>query len=67
MEKHEKTLRDTGLRSMECPKNMKTQNIFKEIYYSCSLSVTTIEYSCPSVCVCVRACMCVCVYTVTQK
>ena len=31
--------------------------------YSCGLSTATIEYSCPSVflCVCVRVCFCVCV------
>ena len=31
--------------------------------YSCGLSTSTIEYSCPSVCVCV----CVSVYMITQK
>ena len=35
-------------------------------YYSCGLSIATIEYSCPSAClrVCVSACLsiCVCVY-----
>ena len=39
--------------------------------YSCGLLTATIEYSCPSVCVClclsVCLSMCVSVYTITQK
>ena len=45
--------------------------------YSCGLSTATIEYSCPSVCLCVclswclslcvSMCVCVSVYTITQK
>ena len=31
------------------------------LYYSCGLSTATIEYSCPSVCLCVSFCVCVCV------
>ena len=41
--------------------------------YSCGLSTATIEYSCPSVCLCVCVCVSVClsvclsVYMITQK
>ena len=31
-------------------------------FYSCGLSIATIEYSCPSVCVSVCVCVCVCVH-----
>ena len=50
---------------------MRNQNIlnrahcFTVNYYSCGLSTATIEYSCPSVFLCV--CVCVSVYTITQK
>ena len=47
-------------------------NILK-FYYSCGLSTTTIEYSCPSACLCVfvsaclSVCVCVSVYLITKK
>ena len=33
-----------------------------KVYYSCGLSTATIEYSCPSVFLCVCFCVCLCVH-----
>ena len=40
---------------------------FITYYYSCDLSTATIEYSCPSVCLCVCVSVCLSVYTITKK
>ena len=36
-------------------------NFISSCFYSCGLSTATIEYSCPSVCVCLSVCLSVCV------
>ena len=55
--------------NMMLPINLQVMfSVVKDIY-SWGLSIATIEYSCPSVCVCVSIFLCVCVsvYTITQK
>ena len=47
--------------SKKCSDFSVLNNLDKFIYYSCGLSTATIEYSCPSVFLCVCMCLCVCV------
>ena len=49
----------------EYPSNVP--QIYPLIYYSCGLSMATIEHLCLSVCLAVCLCVCVSLCTITQK